>query len=85
MPAGILLIGVRGEYMKATIDRIEGTNAVLIPHNDETMRFNLPRSLLPQGCREGDILTIGIERDPAGTADARKRVSGRIETLKNRK
>jgi Protein of unknown function (DUF3006) len=71
--------------MKATIDRIEGTIAVLIPQDDDTMRFNLPLSLLPPGSREGDILTIGIERDPAGTAEAKKRVSGRIDTLKNRK
>jgi hypothetical protein len=71
--------------MKATVDRIEGTIAVLIPQNDDTMRFNLPFSLLPPGCREGDILTIGIERDLTGTAEAKKRVSGRIDTLKNRK
>ena len=70
--------------MKATIDRIEGTIAVLILQDDEMMRFNLPVSLLPPGCQEGDILDIRIERDPAGTADARKRVSGRIGTLKNR-
>jgi hypothetical protein len=71
--------------MKATIDRIEGTIAVLIPQDEKTMQFNLPVSLLPPGCREGDILTIGIERDLAGTAEAKKRVSGRIDTLKNRK
>lgn len=70
--------------MKATIDRIEGTIAVLIPQDDEEMRFNLPVTLLPQGCQEGDILTIGIERDLTGTAEARNRVSGRITLLKNR-
>jgi hypothetical protein len=70
--------------MKVTIDRIEGIIAVLIPQDDEAMRFNLPVSLLPTGSREGDILTIGIEHDPAGTAEAKKRLSGRIERLKNR-
>ncbi len=70
--------------MKATIDRIEGTIAVLIPLDDEGMRFNLPVAFLPPGCREGDILTIGIERDLTGTAEARDRVSGRIAHLKNR-
>ena len=70
--------------MKATIDRIEGTIAVLIPQDDEEMRFNLPVALLPPGCQEGDILTIGIERDLTGTAEARNRVSGRITLLKNR-
>jgi len=67
--------------MKATIDRIEGTIAVLIPQNNETMKFNLPVFLLPQGCREGDILTFCIERDLKETAEARKRVSGRVSAL----
>jgi Protein of unknown function (DUF3006) len=71
--------------MKATIDRVEGTLAVLILQDDETVRFSLPVSLLPPGCREGDILMIGIERDTTGTKEAKERVSGRIERLKNRK
>lgn len=71
--------------MKATIDRIEGSTAVLIALDDETARINLPVSLLPPGWREGDILTIGIERDTTGTKEARERISGGIERLKNRK
>ena len=69
--------------MKATIDRIEGTTAVLISLDDEAARINLPVSLLPLGCREGDILTIMFERDTAGTKKAKERLSGRIERLKN--
>jgi hypothetical protein len=71
--------------MKATIDRIEGTVAVLIPREDESVRVNIPVSLLPPGCREGDILTIRIERDRAATEVAQERVSGLIEKLKKRK
>ena len=71
--------------MKATIDRIEGAAAVLISLDDEAARINLPVSLLPPSCREGDILTIEIERDISGTRKAKDRVSGRIERLKNRK
>jgi hypothetical protein len=71
--------------MKATIDRIEGTVAVLIPREDESVRVNIPVSLLPPGCREGDILTIRIERDRASTEAAQERVSGLIEKLKKRK
>jgi hypothetical protein len=71
--------------MKATIDRIEGTVAVLIPCEDESIRVNIPVSLLPPGCREGDILTIRIERDRAATEVAQERVSGLIEKLKKRK
>ena len=71
--------------MKATIDRVEGTMAVLILQDDEAVRFNIPVSFLPPGCREGDILTIGIERDTTGTKEAKERLSGRIKRLKNRK
>jgi len=71
--------------MKATIDRIEGATAVLISLDDEAARINLPVSLLPLGCREGDILMIEIERDTPETKKAKERVSGRIERLKNRK
>jgi hypothetical protein len=71
--------------MKVTIDRIEGTVAVLISREDESVRVNIPVSLLPPGCREGDILTILIERDRAATKAAQERVSGLIEKLKKRK
>ncbi len=70
--------------MKVTIDRIEGTIAVLIPQDDEAMRFTIPVSLLPTGSREGDILTIRIERDPEGTKEAKKRLLDQIERLKRR-
>jgi hypothetical protein len=70
--------------MRATIDRIEGTLAVLIAEEDESVRFTLPLSLLPAGCREGDIVVIGIERDIEATTVARERISGRIENLKSR-
>jgi hypothetical protein len=70
--------------MRATIDRIENPVAVLIAEEDEYVRFTLPLSLLPAGCREGDIIVIGIERDVEATTFARERVSRRIEKLKHR-
>jgi hypothetical protein len=70
--------------MRATIDRIEGTLAVLIAKDDESVRFTLPLSLLPAGCREGDIVIIGIERDIEATTAVKERVSGKIENLKHR-
>jgi len=71
--------------MKAIIDRIEGTLAVLISCEDESVRFSIPSSFLPPGSREGDILIIGIERDGKATEVAKQRVSGLIEKLKKRK
>jgi hypothetical protein len=71
--------------MKATIDRIEGTVAVVISREDESVWVNIPVTLLPPGCREGDILTIRIERESAATEAAQKRVSDLLEKLKKRK
>jgi hypothetical protein len=71
--------------MNMTIDRIEGTIAVLISVGDEPVQMNVPLSLLPSGCREGDILSIRIERDREATNAARGRVSALIEKLKNKK
>jgi hypothetical protein len=71
--------------MKASIDRIEGSVAVLVLGEEESVQVNLPVSLLPPGCREGDILLIRIERDRVATEAAQGRVSGLIEKLKKRK
>jgi hypothetical protein len=70
--------------MNMTIDRIEGTLAVLISVEDEPVQMNVPLSLLPSGCREGDILSIRIERDREATTTAEERVSGLIEKLKKK-
>jgi hypothetical protein len=70
--------------MRAAIDRIEGTLAVLISQDDESVRLTMPVSLLPAGCQEGDIVMIGIERDTQATTAAKKRISDRIEKLKQR-
>lgn len=71
--------------MKVILDRIEGTIAVLIVEEDESLRITVPVSLLPDGSREGDILTMGIERDGTATKGAKERVAGLIEKLKKRK
>ena len=67
--------------MRATIDRIESSLAVMIAQDDESVRFSLPLSLLPAGSREGDIVVIGIELDREATTAARGRVSDRIDKL----
>jgi hypothetical protein len=68
--------------MQVSIDRIESGIAVLIGRDDETVRVTLPAASLPDGCAEGDILTLTMERDPGATADARARVAGRIGKLR---
>lgn len=67
--------------LKVIVDRIEGAVAVLISCEDESVQVNVPVPLLPHGCREGDILTLRIERDRAATEAAQERVSGLLEKL----
>ena len=67
--------------MKATIDRIESDIAILIPRDDETLRLHLPVSVLPPDCREGDIVSITLERDARATEEVKERVRDLIGKL----
>jgi hypothetical protein len=70
--------------MKVSIDRIEEGIAVLVMQDDLSVLIHLPVSLLPPGCKEGDILTLTLEADPGDTTAAKERVSGLIEKLKKK-
>jgi hypothetical protein len=71
--------------MKVTIDRIEQGVAVLVMQDDPFDRISLPVLLLPQGCREGDVLTLTLEADHGETAAAKERVTGLIDKLKKKR
>jgi hypothetical protein len=75
----------RTENMKVTIDRFEDGYAVLLIRGEESVHIDFPAKYLPEGCKEGDILDIGITRDVASTEEARKRTSDLIEKLKKKK
>lgn len=70
--------------MKATIDRFEEDLAVLIVRGEVPTVIHIPEWLLPEDCKEGDILDISISRDVEGTEAAKKRVSDLIEKLKKK-
>ena len=70
--------------MKATIDRIDEGIAVLISVEKEPVRMTVPVSLLPPGTKEGDIVTIGIDRDEETTEDSKDRIASLIEKLKKK-
>lgn len=70
--------------MKATIDRFEEGLAVLIVRGEVPTVLHIPEWLLPEDCKEGDILDISICRDVEGTEAAKKRVSDLIEKLKKK-
>ncbi|MDG6219105.1 MAG: DUF3006 domain-containing protein [Candidatus Thermoplasmatota archaeon] len=69
---------------KVSLDRVEEGIAVLLVRDDESIKIDIPLSLLPSGSKEGDILDININRDEKEAEDAKKRVSSLIEKLKNK-
>ena len=69
---------------QVSLDRVEEGLAVLLLREDESIRLTLPRSFLPDGAREGDILEIAIRRDVAATEEARRRVAERIARLRGK-
>lgn len=75
------------------IDRFEGDWAVIEP--DGGVTFDIPRRLLPNGSREGDVLwvegerrqdeaTWRLERDVEETGRRRERAQRQLEQLKKR-
>jgi Protein of unknown function (DUF3006) len=67
--------------MKVSIDRIEKGVAVLVMQDDPSGIIRIPVLSLPSGCREGDVLTLTLEMDPAETTAAKKRVGGLVDKL----
>jgi hypothetical protein len=67
--------------MKAVIDRIEGKLAVLLMGS---AKVNMPVILLPEGCKEGDVLDVSIKKNAKATLTAKNRSKGLIEKLKKK-
>jgi hypothetical protein len=72
------------ESFKVSLYRIEGGIAVLLIRDDESIKINIPLSLLPVGSKEGDILDISNTRDVQETEAAKERVSGLLEKLQKK-
>ena len=70
--------------IRVSLDRIEEGLAVLLLRDAESVRFTLPRALLPRNACEGDILEVVVRRDVAATEEARRRVAERIERMRRR-
>jgi len=64
-------------FMRVIIDRFEGDYAVVELEDRSTA--NLPRSLVPPGAKEGDVLVIEIDKN--ATKERRKRIQRLIEEL----
>ncbi|MDD3247244.1 MAG: DUF3006 domain-containing protein [Methanosarcina sp.] len=72
------------ESFKVTLDRIEGSIAVLLLRDEESIKIDIPLFLLPPESKEGDILDISIVRDTQETEAAKERVSALLDKLKNK-
>ena len=69
--------------MKATVDRFEEDQAVILLRDDERVQLVIPRVLLPP-LEEGDILELTIERDEQATHEAEDRALGILKRLKEK-
>lgn len=69
---------------KVTLDRIEGSTAVLLLREEESIKLSIPLFLLPPESKEGDILNLSIDRDIQETEAAKERVSALLDKLKNK-
>jgi hypothetical protein len=67
--------------VQATIDRIDGDVAVLVLDTRNPETITIPSILIPDGCREGDIVRLTLEPDPEATRIGRERIAGTIDRL----
>jgi hypothetical protein len=67
----------------ATIDRFEGDIAVLVVEPDQTV-VNVPRSDLPEGVNQGDVVRLEGTVDREETDRRRSEIQSQIERLKRR-
>lgn len=63
--------------MKFIIDRFEGDIAVLV--NDVTI--NIPRSILPEYAKEGDVVIIELKIDKEETERLKGEIKNKIDRL----
>jgi hypothetical protein len=67
--------------VQATVDRIEGDVVVFVLDTRPPHTVTLPATLLPAGCREGDMVSLTLEPDPDATRRGRERIAGTIDRL----
>lgn len=59
----------------ATVDRIEGPTAILIPEIHPKARIPIPRDLLPDGVRDGSVLSVQLRLDEEATAAGKREIA----------
>ena len=66
------------------IDRFEGKYAILESQNKNSLIFNFPRSLLPKGVEEGNVIRFNIDIDEKETETRRKNIQEQLDNLKKK-
>jgi len=69
--------------MKAVIDRFEGDYAVVL-FGEYEIKVEIPRSLLPEGSKEGNWLNISFELDMKETRSRENRIQSKLDKLKKK-
>lgn len=65
--------------MKVIIDRFEGNYAVVELSEQNNKMINMPIELLPQGAKEGDVVSITI--DSSETQQRKQHIQDMMNTL----
>jgi len=66
---------------RGLVDRFEGGRAVILLGEEEREAVDFPKSFLPEGTKEGDILTIKLKLESRRTKEAREKVARMIKKL----
>jgi hypothetical protein len=69
--------------VRAVVDRFEGDKAVLLLGEEERAAA-WPRSALPAGAREGDVLWVELSIDAAATRAAKEEAEALLRQLLDR-
>jgi hypothetical protein len=69
--------------MRAVVDRFEGDYAVLLIEDDE-IKVDFPRKLLPDGTREGSWLTVDLKLDQEKTKKQEEKIAKLLDKLKKK-
>lgn len=64
------------------VDRFEGNFAVVLIGEEQDIRADVPRSLLPEDLKEGDFISIAVKALPNKTLKTKKETQNLIEKLK---
>ena len=69
--------------MRAFVDRIDEEVATLLLGEDESVTVSLPVAWLPGSAREGMVLQVDFQLDPAATGVAQAETQSLLDSLGN--